>query len=1027
MPGYNVTVSAMFEDAPSTQAGITYTAIVQQSTGGMISVNPTAAAAGNWINVTTQPNAGKRILAGSLAYKYIASPSGAEATASIASTGFTMPGSNVTISAIFENIPVSLTAGSITIEVSPAPKSPYSVYVYNSALNLYRWKDVGGSSNGGVTIGSSIAAIIPTSVAIDNLPLDRDYQVSIYMGEEESYYTKQQTVQLNSSDVTQAFAIPVMFSISGSLTLTNGSAPAEYTYVTARDTSTGQEFYGYTNIAGEYKIRGLSAATYNVSYSNWNSKYVGTLTQSAIITNQDVTGIDLVLIKGAGLRGTVTNNNIGPFKAKISLWKKDASQSYQYATSAYSGSTGFNMEGIIKEQGDYKLQLDYIQNRDGTNPAYVSNPTEFTVTAGDIVSGIIGQNITYSDPSRPTQALSGQGNQVLTDLKTVYNGNHVNLKVSFKNNGNTTVSPIFSIVLPNGLSFSNASQATYTAINLKPGQNGQHNAVIRIDNPLHDTAKIQVKVQVGSGSAFDFGDAGLIVSRVTLNGPGAVKPDETFKVYGEATSGSTIAIKNIDSNQIYAAVTPTGRFYSAAIGPLPEGNYRFVAEATVNGVTSTSDILDVESKERQIAIKSVTINSNGMTDLPMNKIIGVRGFTAWVDSAMRGRDINLGVEFENAGDIASVRYNFADLTFGGIKGNTFYDANLTGWYGAGLKTITATVTTVDGRILNFIIAEATILIDPSGIVTDKSTGRPVSGVEMICYILNGVIWEKWDAELYGQINPQKTDNDGKYGWMVPAGIYKVTATKAGYLPYDTMNDPKFSTNGNSTIIIPPPREDVNIELIPIGDNSSTSDEEDIGPNQNTNKDAVLKPTDDRIDQIKDIRGHWGSVAISYVISNKIMSGTSSTEFSPNTNMTRAMMVAVFANLQGIPFDAQAKSGFNDVEVGSWYGSAVTWAAKNKLVSGDGKGNFAAERKITREEMAVMLYQYAKMIGKDISAKEELSKFKDGQETSDWAKEAMIWAVSNGLFQGKENNTLDPKGKATRAEIATIIYKFSVDL
>ena len=109
---------------------------------------------------------------------------------------------------------------------------------------------------------------------------------------------------------------------------------------------------------------------------------------------------------------------------------------------------------------------------------------------------------------------------------------------------------------------------------------------------------------------------------------------------------------------------------------------------------------------------------------------------------------------------------------------------------------------------------------------------------------------------------------------------------------------------------------------------------------------------------------------------------------------------------------------------TWYTSAVAWASANGIVSGVGSGRFAPMEAITREQLAAMLYRYARYSGLDTSAKGDLSKFTDGGCVSAWASDAMAWAVGAGLLSGKTANVIDPTGAATRAEVATILMRFA---
>ena len=133
-----------------------------------------------------------------------------------------------------------------------------------------------------------------------------------------------------------------------------------------------------------------------------------------------------------------------------------------------------------------------------------------------------------------------------------------------------------------------------------------------------------------------------------------------------------------------------------------------------------------------------------------------------------------------------------------------------------------------------------------------------------------------------------------------------------------------------------------------------------------------------------------------------------------------MIAQVLYNLEGTP--AAGDGSFSDVEAGTWYTDAVNWAAEKGIVKGYGDGTFGPEDDITREQMAVILYRYAQYKGYEVTATGDLSTFNDGAQTSDWAVEAMKWAVGSSLLQGYAGN-LNPTGTATRAEVAQIFMNF----
>ena len=166
---------------------------------------------------------------------------------------------------------------------------------------------------------------------------------------------------------------------------------------------------------------------------------------------------------------------------------------------------------------------------------------------------------------------------------------------------------------------------------------------------------------------------------------------------------------------------------------------------------------------------------------------------------------------------------------------------------------------------------------------------------------------------------------------------------------------------------------------------------------------------------------WYYDAVAYVYEKDIMTGTNDgTTFSPTQNLTRGMMARILYNLEGSPDLNSENLGypFADVSGDAWYADGVYWARQNGIVEGYGDNTFGPEDPITREQMAAILYNYAKFKGEDLNTSADLSTFTDGAQVSDWAVYAMKWAVAEKLIQGS-NNSLDPLGTATRAEVAQL--------
>ena len=170
------------------------------------------------------------------------------------------------------------------------------------------------------------------------------------------------------------------------------------------------------------------------------------------------------------------------------------------------------------------------------------------------------------------------------------------------------------------------------------------------------------------------------------------------------------------------------------------------------------------------------------------------------------------------------------------------------------------------------------------------------------------------------------------------------------------------------------------------------------------------------------QGHWAGDAVQYVYENNLMGGTDSTTFSPNNTTTRGMIVTVLYRLTGEPASGTA-SQFTDVAAGAWYAKAVAWAASRDIVNGTSATTFSPNSPITREQLAVIFYRYAQDQGWDVSAWTDLGLYQDAAQVSDYATQALAWAVGAGLITGTTDTTLSPRGSATRAQVAVILTRF----
>lgn len=198
----------------------------------------------------------------------------------------------------------------------------------------------------------------------------------------------------------------------------------------------------------------------------------------------------------------------------------------------------------------------------------------------------------------------------------------------------------------------------------------------------------------------------------------------------------------------------------------------------------------------------------------------------------------------------------------------------------------------------------------------------------------------------------------------------------------------------------------------------------------TDKGVAVKLTEsaelklvDKSQEFEDTTGHWAEPNVDFVTARDLFQGTSETTFAPNTAMTRGMLVTVLYRLDG-ERKGDAAASFTDVAQDAWYTDAVAWGAENKVVEGLGNDTFAPTANITREQLAAMVYRYAKTLGYGYEGEwTSQLDFNDTEKVSDWSLEAVNWLVDNGVLTGKPGQLLDPQGNATRAEVATVLERF----
>lgn len=167
---------------------------------------------------------------------------------------------------------------------------------------------------------------------------------------------------------------------------------------------------------------------------------------------------------------------------------------------------------------------------------------------------------------------------------------------------------------------------------------------------------------------------------------------------------------------------------------------------------------------------------------------------------------------------------------------------------------------------------------------------------------------------------------------------------------------------------------------------------------------------------------WYGPSVLDLYQKKLLQGVAPHRFAPDRLALRGEVVTLLYRMAGSPAVSGA-SGFVDVPAGAWYAAPVRWGEEQGIVQGVGEGIFAPNRPVTRQELAVFLYRYAKAKGEDVSRQASLADYRDSASVAPWARESLQWAVAEGILQGNPGNMLDPDKPATRAQLAVMADRF----
>lgn len=280
------------------------------------------------------------------------------------------------------------------------------------------------------------------------------------------------------------------------------------------------------------------------------------------------------------------------------------------------------------------------------------------------------------------------------------------------------------------------------------------------------------------------------------------------------------------------------------------------------------------------------------------------------------------------------------------------------------------------------------------------------------------------TNVNGTTSTTRTDTDGNIETTVrlPASIvaHAADAGEAVALPMpdvtatdDSANAPALTVNlsGGDSAKVEIPVPDVTFGMVAVLVNADGTEEiiKSSVPTEGgiavTLEDGATVKIVDNSKNFADVADtYWGADAVAFASSRELFSGTSADTFTPEGDMTRAMIVTVLARYEGV-----------DTSTGdSWYDAGRDWAMQSGISDGTGM-----ERSLTREQLATMLWRYA---GEPATGG-TVAGYTDASAVSGYATDAMAWAVENGIINGMGDGSLNPQGTATRAQVATMLMRF----
>ena len=624
-----------------------------------------------------------------------------------------------------------------------------------------------------------------------------------------------------------------------------------------------------------------------------------------------------------------------------------------------------------------------------------------------------GQTLTLDDGVTLTIPVIATltNNGIVNNNGTIINTGTLNNSGTLNNNGNLNNTS----VLNNAGSIINNGTLTGEV-----GGSGTVTPKITTDSPLPEgTVGVSYTATLeATGNNITWSASGL-PDGLTLNSDGTItgipSAEGTPTVTVTATNASGSDSKEYTLNIKSATVPVTGVTLDKTTLELFTGNTATLT-ATVQPSDATNQNVTWESSNTEVA----TVGANG-------KVTAVgEGNATITATAEENSNISATCTVTVTQSTYSISADTKALDFGSVY---------TGYTQPAAKTVTITndgnqqVTVTLPTANDFVITAGTGFTDSTATLAPKGTAtftvQPKAGLSVGTYSENITVSgsEGATVTIPANFTVEQRDNTPYYGITVNAPAngtvtcYAKSAAKGAEVTLTVKPDVGYALDKLTVT----DASGKTVDVTKVDEKTYTF----VMPGRAVTVEAVFAPITSGLPFTDVSAGDWFYEAVQFVYENGLMDGVAGNLFAPNATLNRAMAVTILYRLEGSPGLDEENLGypFADVDGDTWYSDAVYWARLNGIVDGVENNHFNPTGSLTREQMATILYRYAQYKGADVSASGDLSGFVDSANVSDWAVDAVKWAVGTGLVNGVEGNALAPQGTSTRAQTAAILARF----